>query len=364
MKKRGVSFIEVMIGTLIVAFLSLSLYYILSSSAQKNHIMQARNDLKRSSENTFKILKSDLEQAVRGSFKEGSPGSFQIEVRTEKNKTLPLSYSFQKPELYRKLGSQRWLVTDQLEELTFKDYGKAAPGTAAAKPGQIAVTAVFKANAAGFNEKNAPTLEQHQFLTIREEVTKDYDPHWVAVGDVDKIFNTDGSLTDSFKEFASALGNKASTSVESMINDIRAMTEGEFRQFVNNLEQAKNDALDAIKNLNETFEQTFSEDAAKKLVKGTMAFWKKSKKEVIDDLKAKFKSLTAEKIDRYAKYDEEGNITNLDETAKKLLGDSWDRLKDDGKDAFRNMIKSKSSVFIQLQEIEQDIQKANNARRS
>lgn len=244
MRARGITLVEMMVGTFILSLISVPLYYVLKESSYKSALVHCKDYVKQESNKVLKILEHDLSQARRESFKQPSDDVFEIKVRKLVNEKkdeyedVSLRYIFIKPDLKRQFDGKQWLVSDNVEEFNI--------GTTPDAPGRLVVSLKTRARFDGIKESDAPELSQEKMIVMREDAAYEKDKHWRDVGDVNKFFASQGSLMGGIKEDAKKLVQDFTTEWSAAGADIGQMTIGQLKKVKDDLFNGLKDVQDSI----------------------------------------------------------------------------------------------------------------------
>jgi Tfp pilus assembly protein PilE len=241
MKKRGITLIEVMVGTFILSLISVPLYYVLKTATHRRAMAACKEFVKQESNKVFKILEQDLSQARRESFKQPSDEVFEIEVRKSEDKDAALRYVYLAPDLKRQYDGKEWVVSKAVEDFAIT--------TSPDAPGRLVVSLKTKAWFDGVKEEEAPVLAQEKMIVMREDAAFEKDQHWRDVGDVNKFFATQGSIMAGVKEDAKQLVQDFSSEWKDAMKDVENMTLGELKKIKEDLFSGLKDVEESMKGI-------------------------------------------------------------------------------------------------------------------
>ncbi len=244
MRKRGVTLVEMMVGTFILSMISVPLYYILKEAGQKRSLVACKDFVKQESTKVLKILENDLSQARRQSFKQTSDDVYEIKVRKEgDDKDVSLRYVFIPPDLKRQFDGKEWVISKNIDEF----HVTTTPDT----PGRLVVSLKTSASFEGIKADEAPSLSQEKMIVMREDAAYERDKHWRDVGDVNKFFASQGSLMGGIKSDAKKLVKDFTGEFTAAGKDIAAMTVGELQKIKDDLFGGLKDVESSIKGLDD-----------------------------------------------------------------------------------------------------------------
>lgn len=236
MNRRAVTLVEILVAFFILALISTSLYFILSESSYRRAKTAARDAAKNEITKVLKILDNDLQQARYGSFEEVTDQVIRIKVRREDkpDKDEKLEYHYTRPFLRRKLGNKEWLISSNLSSFRISSVYES--------PGQLLADIETSFAFDGLRPEDAQSQSMTQVIIMREDASRENDPHWRDVGSVSHFFQTQGSLLAGVREDANRLFEDIAGEFSSLTDDLRDMTVGQ-------LEQAKLKLKDSLNNI-------------------------------------------------------------------------------------------------------------------
>ena len=244
-KHNGFTLLELMISIAILSLISTAIYFFLSDSQKKSNMLMARNLVKQEANKIINVFESDFTQALKGSYSEefkDGVASYSIMVRKNEKQDDILTYTFKRPKLHRIFDGRCWLVSKNVDEFNFS---KSIDNT----PGKMVLDLVTKSDLVGIKEDEQPTYEQQKIIVMMEDASDEYDPHWREVGDVDKFFNTQGSLIASLKDDAKQLIENFADTWSQAIGDVKKMTVGELQKLSLDLNKNLDDVKKNLENI-------------------------------------------------------------------------------------------------------------------
>jgi hypothetical protein len=243
----GLTLVEMMVAFFLLSLISLALHSLLSDSARKKAIAEARSTAAQEADRVLARLTQDMSQAQPGTFRltgSGDAKRFSLKLPPPGSSQPPLEivYDFQKPVIKRIAQGAEHPLAQHVERL---EIGRAADNQGRVATGQYLVEIKTAVQQDGLTTPE--THHQQQVVAVRTEAAAANDPYWVGVGKINGILAGFDTALDSLVSDISALGSNIQNGVFSSAEDAYQ----KMSQVITGLTSMK----DALNNIDNTLEE-------------------------------------------------------------------------------------------------------------